>query len=457
MRWDRCLAFCVGALGLVLAACGESREANEDAGPDGDAGPGYDAAPPDVAPQDAGRVDAADADTPDANTFDAEPVIASSGGCDVQTVHPTMDPPYPPVRVVGVYEPPMDGATIDVRVELSEPSVLVLLSFDPARWHVEQTHEGSIERIVTNGPRGNVDAPAGVAVESDSRLTASWDYHDERTRELEEQLEFEVGPIASFHGCYDTGEFTLAPHDEWVGYTPPPDCDAADPPEPFGPPSTTEVPDACGDALSDSTFCMMSGGETRIVGLDSGASCSVAPYGVAGALSPNVAWLGNWVYACAGSDGQLVRMSLADGTVERSFTYCEAMAAHGEDLVVFDSGGTRVARSWTDVRCGDFDELPGSYRNSRFGISGDTLYTAWHSTDTVDVWDLGSGESLYSVTLAGHDGWVDGLDATPDGRLIVNATVRMGRVLVFDDETGTLVDELAVGDGSAGLHCVAGR
>lgn len=90
---------------------------------------------------------------------------------------------------------------------------------------------------------------------------------------------------------------------------------------------------------------------------------------------------------------------------------------------------------------------------SRHGIAGDESYTAWHSTDEIDVHDLHNGTYLRTVYPEGYDGWVNGI-ALAGGELFL--TEANGSIRRFDAETGALrgtVDAPAVQMWHGGLWC----
>jgi hypothetical protein len=78
---------------------------------------------------------------------------------------------------------------------------------------------------------------------------------------------------------------------------------------------------------------------------------------------------------------------------------------------------------------------------SRISTRGSSLYTAWHSTDTVQVQDLPSATQLPSLLLEGFDDWVDGMSTTSDGRLYLLSTES---IVVFDVATGEQLQQIGI-------------
>lgn len=97
--------------------------------------------------------------------------------------------------------------------------------------------------------------------------------------------------------------------------------------------------------------------------------------------------------------------------------------------------------------CVRVNELLGT----RLNIDGRTLYSAWHSTDVVDVFDLETGERQRSIQLEGFDDWVAGLSVVGERLMILGDSSRDGHLWVFDVNSGAQLARLPF-EGSA-LWC----
>ena len=104
------------------------------------------------------------------------------------------------------------------------------------------------------------------------------------------------------------------------------------------------------------------------------------------------------------------------------------------------------------------------YPGSGFGLLPERLtvrdgvvYTAWHSTNTIERSDLVTGQALASVTLQGYDGWILGLSVTGDGRMVIPGDIWGSTVRVFDRATGELDEALTPAVPVTGVACVDRR
>jgi hypothetical protein len=81
------------------------------------------------------------------------------------------------------------------------------------------------------------------------------------------------------------------------------------------------------------------------------------------------------------------------------------------------------------------------------------LYGAWHSTDTVIVADLDTGNTLPPLLLDGYNGWINGM-AVLDGTLLVSAWPPT-QLLRFDLVSGAQVPGPPLSVGTGALACVS--
>jgi len=98
---------------------------------------------------------------------------------------------------------------------------------------------------------------------------------------------------------------------------------------------------------------------------------------------------------------------------------------------------------------------------SRLGLYGDEAYTAWHSTDRVEVFDLESGAHLRTVRLEDYDTWVQGISIAggalhlmDDGRgRYADQGLRIAR---FHPCTGRLIGDTFIERSQSFVHRLAG-
>jgi hypothetical protein len=108
---------------------------------------------------------------------------------------------------------------------------------------------------------------------------------------------------------------------------------------------------------------------------------------------------------------------------------------------------------------------------SRFTVHGGEVFAAWHSTDTIDVHDVNTGELLRSIPLEGWDTWVWGMSVT-DGELHLSnhfvddseAPRDAQPIVSFDPVTGARLNEVRIsvfptvyGFAASGLWCESPR
>ena len=95
---------------------------------------------------------------------------------------------------------------------------------------------------------------------------------------------------------------------------------------------------------------------------------------------------------------------------------------------------------------------------SRLALDGDELFTAWHSTNELDVFDRHSGALLRTVPLEGWNGWVWGLGAADGLVHLLDGDATQTLVVQFDGVTGERLAEVALNNLSydhkpTGLWC----
>ena len=217
----------------------------------------------------------------------------------------------------------------------------------------------------------------------------------------------------------------------------------------------------CEDVVSESHYCMtIIENGLGLVGLDSGTVCQfgteIEYLTTHGFGIESIAWLDGLLYVCGeglGAHG-LLRINPLDASWELAPVYCEAVAAYNGGLVTkdLDPFGLMFYPSFDHAMALDGESIPGTFHASRMTVQGSTLYTAWHSTDEIDVFRLPSGGTVGTITLEDFDSWVFGISVTSDGLLLLLSMSY--DIIIFDETTGSrinVVDELRA---MKGLFCM---
>lgn len=374
------------------------------------------------------------------------------------------------LRFLSVYEASAGDGTIGVQVGTIAPVYLVLSSYDPVQWEVTEDVAGTVVGVIASSSRSGttISAPAGAVaevVEGSAALGGSayaWDDFDTRTLVQESQWRTMLSPV-SFHGAYEATWFRLDSGGELSDVSAYPDCDVDRSTGPGTAADTTLVTtlSGCGGVAANTQLCLTStGSELLALGVDDGAMCSVmaAAFG-----DQTLAWIGDAVYACDGDYGMLTRLSLVDGTIAKSYLYCDGVVAWDGKLVVFPhfedptwgEQHSLVFEDFYQAQCGAPETDLGwtRYHNS-FGMVGDTLVTAWHSADTLEFRDI-SDVATYTSMDIDYSGYIYGVGPTDDGRIVLatDAGANAYRVVDFDD--GSIVAAFAAPSVTIGMVCVA--
>jgi hypothetical protein len=229
--------------------------------------------------------------------------------------------------------------------------------------------------------------------------------------------------------------------------------------------------DTCGDVLKQSAYCLtieIHGGALYWVGLDDGAICDAGqlPDPEGGQMpGQSLMVVDEVVYICASDENgepALFEYDLATQRSERFDVSCSSLfpdprggfmaTPHlGGDGPV---GGINRYDSLDALLEGDASSrLDGEYgSHAAMAAYGDFLYTAWHSSQEIEEYDLASGRRLRTIQLDRPDDWIFGFAVLRD-RIVLTAPGRLASMSVYDLETG---DELAVHDFGldfGGVHC----
>ena len=205
---------------------------------------------------------------------------------------------------------------------------------------------------------------------------------------------------------------------------------------------------ACDGLPLDPHYCLaLTPTGASLLGLESGTVCSLGPQtgvlSASGMGATSIAWQGDFAFACNGYNGYegLMRYSLIDGTYDIApVAACIGVASWNGGLVVLvqDSGfHVRAYASFEDAVAGNALPLDFAVNASRVNVRGDTVFAAWHSTDTIQQYGMPDGTEGALIHLQDYDTWVQGLSVTDDDLLVVSAWWPEKRITVFDVRTGT--------------------
>jgi hypothetical protein len=434
---------------------------------------------PDTGEPDTGEEDTGEEDTGEDDCIEVDPGVAAvdvSASCGEGELSSWNEPLVGDValRIIGIYEtdaPHHEMGDCEIELHLDHDVALVFSAYEPAHWIVTNSGSGTITQIIADGYyEPEVTAPDGVPVTilgwDDSYWSSAYDFDDYDAHLLAGYAEAATGlELTSFHGCYQSTWFEVSEGCDGPVESPWPDCTVEG--EAYDGPDLSALDGACDEVTEESYYCLTftESGDVVALGLDTGDTCTV----VEGAIEDvshvdTIAWLGPHLYACAGYFEKLHRVDLTDGTIEEAFVWCGGVAEwDGTLLTKFPGqyGPESFDSMWRyptflDAQCQYPDEIPFGTGNSRFTVYGDTLYSAWHSTDEVDVNALPYGADLDTIFLEGYDTWVNGMSVIDGELLVLSASWPEDRVAVFDLGGGFLW-EVPATDHHHGLVCMAGE
>jgi hypothetical protein len=373
------------------------------------------------------------------------------------------------LHVVGIYQAVgTDGweretGNVDIQVTRPGSSVLLLSAYEPTHWNVQVGPDSFVERIILSGYYAQgVTAPEGTKIESyaidengNNWLGYGYMWPSYDSFDLVDKAQSLTGlELTSFRGCYLGASFDIdAPVEIRAPHA------VSDKVEPT-------LPAGCEAMASESSYCIsMHAGSAAVIGLDSGKVCESLSLGLASDLgTASLGWQGDYAYGCIYDRG-LARISLVDGSLDIAPISCDAVAIHGDDLLIMPFGGSGFEEYplYSVLRFDDFaaaarrevaDAVEIAPWASRMAVHGDRGYFAWHSTNTIETAELIDGAELQTITLDGYDDWIYGLDATDDMLIVLGPSYNPGLHL-FDAATGASLGVLAAAYSGDGLSCAS--
>jgi hypothetical protein len=471
-------------LPLLLTSCSPETDPHKPATTDLDALDSDLTAPsePDTDPGDSDPVDtdttsAADTDPPDdadVPPSDTAAVPLSQGGpippgggievrSDCTLAERFFPADGPVVRVIGIYGPVTAQGGIGqqnpglVEVNVNQPTVLVLLSSESSSWTVREQFPGTVRDIyVSSHAHPTVQAPRGVPVHQIPIMYAEhWDSRE--AREVERELAILGFTADSFHGCHRGEHWQIFPSPIPNVIEQPPRCPAIAPS--IGAPDLAALLPGCPQIAGDPEICLTRYPEPTLVGLASGATCGLLAPPTSGYDFDSLGWGDRYMYSC-NEWGKLTRTDLVSGVADEAYTYCDDVTVYDGGLVLNDREGGPGSLDWYPsfeaAQCGSRGWGGVNMWNSRLGAEGDILYSAWHSTDHIERMNLRTGASLPDLPMQGYSGWVNGVDALGQDKVLVLTDSAAGwEISQFDGNTGDLLlPPIPVSNRAGGLSCV---
>ena len=207
----------------------------------------------------------------------------------------------------------------------------------------------------------------------------------------------------------------------------------------------------CQATVSESRWCLALGNGNAVtaLGLDSQTACPVVQLQTADIeifAVGSLGVVGGDLFTCTSQfDGVAARVSLQTGAVELAALPCSAISVWRGHIILqtsFPNGEFRVFTDWTALTQNQSIwqfNAPGTF-NESFTTQGDTLYTAWHSDNSVARFELPCGEPLGEVMFDGFDDWMQGVAVTADDRFHTYGFSYNG-VRSFDADAGLGVQD----------------
>lgn len=219
------------------------------------------------------------------------------------------------------------------------------------------------------------------------------------------------------------------------------------------------VKSQCPDVGAEPHFCVTLGYPNTLyaLGPDTGSVCYLGEIDkFVGSDVSSIAVVGPNVHGCSYDVG-VWRASVLGGPTEILPIGCEALTGYQGGFLLAGASNQDLLFHYADFESigseSPMDTFSVASQFSRISTRNGTLFTAWHSTDTVKLMDLPSSTEMPDLLLEGFDDWVDGMSATADGRLYVLSSES---IYAFDVATGEQLLQTAIptsGTPLTTLHC----
>lgn len=349
----------------------------------------------------------------------------------------------------GLDEDHPNHGPVHVDHRLDEPTILVLASEEPTRWTITEEFEGSITHVhIIDHPDQLVEAPPGAVVEDDTerplRTIESWAHP--LARDIETFLSQHGLSATSLHHCQEASSFLLQPAETVAQVSEETDC--AELGEPLPPPDLSLVEQRCPELLSEPLLCLNPRGE--VFGFASRTRCpllELPEYSTLPTGDNTLLWAGTRVFG-TGQYGELVETDLVTGAREQHHIYFSDYGTWNGGLT---AGSPPVwFSSVLAATCNHPQQSMITTLDSRFAFFEERAVSAWHSTDTITLWDVTTATAIRDIALGGLDGWIVGLSMPSDDVVVANVG---GTLIVLDLTTDTPLSVFEE-TGMAPLHCV---
>ena len=139
-----------------------------------------------------------------------------------------------------------------------------------------------------------------------------------------------------------------------------------------------------------------------------------------------VALMGDHVYTCASSPGNVVQVSLVDGSLKHARSWCKGLKSWSNGGALLTNSNQRWANnevftstSWEQSWCSADGTTGVQIRPWRIATEGDTLYAGDVTDGVVARYDLPTGADLGDLTLEGVAAGTGDMSFIQDGAVLV--------------------------------------
>jgi hypothetical protein len=370
------------------------------------------------------------------------------------------------LRIIGtVINNPYD--TRQVHFLATKPTILVLWSVNEVKWVVDEAVPGTLQEVIVTSPSPEASAVVPKDVPTDRYLGANqlftdnpWYWADPETRNIEAVLEDLTGiDVTSWAFAYGFEEVTIADAKAWpeIAFEYPSRACAADD-TPFDEPDTTIFPDACDWLLEKGPVCLTTGGDGTLLFDAEGNNCEILPTGIEPYSSyVSIGWRNDYLYGVEEEWGQVVRLRLSDGHVDRSYRYADGVTDLDDQVLVYDQYDRTMIpfESWAAI-VDSVDPKPrfDHVFESNIATWGGFYWTAHfvdHAIDKMSTAVLYA--HLGTIQLEDYDDYIGGFDFTDEDRILVRGRLHFGTDMHVFDMLGTAETVFDLPVETGGVSC----